>query len=96
MNRSLQILTLVSIYLLTVSFLPESTSSFLYSLSLIIKDLLLWMLPLTVTFFIAFAISSFQKKALLFVASLFLFEAISNFASIWYAYGCAHIPPPSR
>lgn len=62
-----------------------------YTVSLFIKDLLLWMLPCTVGFFIAYAISSFEKKAPLFIFSLFIFEALSNAMSVWYAYGCAHL-----
>ena len=48
------------------------------------------MLPLTVGFFIAHAISSFEKRAPFFILVLFLFEALSNSASVWYSYGCAH------
>ena len=64
---------------------------FLYTISLLIKDLLLWILPITVGFFIAHAISSFEKRAPLFIIVLFLFEALSNTLSVWYAYGCGHL-----
>jgi hypothetical protein len=62
----------------------------LYAISLFIKDLLLWCLPITVGLFIAHAISSFERQAPLFVLSLFLFEALSNSLSVWYSYGYGH------
>jgi hypothetical protein len=70
--------------------LPEVHQAF-YTISLLIKDLLLWMLPLTVGLFIAHAICSFEKRAPLFIISLFLFEALSNSASVWYAFGCGNL-----
>lgn len=90
-HRSIQILLIVSIYLLIAQYLPMKAHQAIYTLSLLIKDLLLWMLPITVAFFIANAITSFEKKAPLFIITLFAFEAFSNSASVWYAYGCGHI-----
>jgi Na+/H+-dicarboxylate symporter len=48
------------------------------------------MLPITVGLFIAQTICSFQQKAPLFILSLLLFEAVSNLASVWYAFVCGH------
>lgn len=90
-HRSAQICIFVSTYLVVASYLPPSVHLGLYTISLLIKDLLLWALPITISFFIAHAISSFEKKALLFIFSLFLFEAFSNACSVWYAYGCGHL-----
>ncbi len=90
-SRSLQICILIASYLLIASHLPNWAHASLYTVSMFIKDLLLWMLPITVSLFIAHAIASFEKKAFLFLLSLFLFEAISNTCSVWYAYGCAHL-----
>jgi Na+/H+-dicarboxylate symporter len=63
----------------------------LYTISLLIKDILLWMLPITVGLFIAHAIASFEKRAPLFILTLFLFEACSNAMSVWYSYGCGQL-----
>lgn len=90
-SRSVQICVLIALYLLTAPYLPNVAHASLYTVSMFIKDLLLWMLPITVSLFIAYAISSFEKKAFLFLISLFLFEALSNACSVWYAYGCAHL-----
>lgn len=90
-HRGVQVLIAISFYLLCASHLPNAVHEGLYTISLLIKDLLLWTLPITLGFFIAHAISSFEKRAPLFILSLFLFEAISNACSVWYAYGCGHL-----
>jgi hypothetical protein len=90
-HRSVQVLLVITLYLLIAPWLPFKVHQGLYGISLFIKDLLLWMLPVTVGLFIAHAIASFEKRAPLFVIALFLFEAISNLASVWYAYGCGQI-----
>ena len=65
-HRSVQILFILAIYLMIASFLPMQVHRSFYTVSVLIKDLLLWMLPLMVGFFIAHAISSFEKRAPLF------------------------------
>lgn len=90
-NRSIQIAFVTSLYLVAASVLPMEVHRGLYTVSLFMKDLLLWMLPITIGLFIAHAISVFEKKALLFVLSLFLFEAVSNSMSVWYSFGCGHL-----
>jgi Na+/H+-dicarboxylate symporter len=90
-HRSVQVFLAVSLYLLFANALPLDFHRGLYTISLFMKDLLLWILPVTVGFFIAHAIASFEKHAPLFILSLFLFEAVSNAASVWYSYGCGHI-----
>lgn len=90
-NRSVQIFLAVGIYLIFASALPLEIHRGLYTISLVIKDLLLWMLPITVGLFIAHAISSFERKAPLFILFLFLFEGFSNSMSVWYSYGCGHL-----
>src|SRR5579872_7350752 len=89
--RGVQVLVVMVLYLAVAPWLPLSVHQGFYTFSLLMKDLLLWMLPLTVCFFIAHAISSFEKQAPLFVLFLFLFEAISNLASVWYSYGCGQL-----
>lgn len=90
-NRSVQVILTIVIYLCVASLLPLNAHRAFYSLSLLIKDLLLWILPFSVGFFIAHALCSFEKKAPLFIFVLFIFEALSNFSSVWYAYFCGHV-----
>lgn len=90
-QRSLQILLLIFLYLCFAPYLPMKAHQAFYTISLFIKDLLLWLLPITVTFFIAHTIFSFEKKAPLFILFLFLFETFSNAMSVWYAFGCGLI-----
>ena len=90
-HRSVQVVIAIAIYLLAASSLPLVIHQGLYTFSLLIIDLLLWLLPITVGLFIAPTIASFEKRAPLFILSLFLFEALSNAMSVWYAYGCGHL-----
>lgn len=90
-NRSLQVITLIVLYLLSSPYLPLETHRAFYAISVMIKDILLWVLPLTVTFFIAHAIVSFEKRAPLFILTLFLFEFVSNTFSVWYGYGAGRL-----
>jgi Na+/H+-dicarboxylate symporter len=90
-HRSIQVLLAISLYLLAAPYLPAQAHQALYTASLFLKDLLLWLLPVTICFFIAHAIFSFEKKAPLFVLVLLLFEACSNGASVWYSYLCGHL-----
>jgi hypothetical protein len=94
-KRSIQVALAVALYLGLAPSLPMEVHQGLYTISLFIKDLLLWMLPITVSLFIAHAISSFEKKAPFFVLFLFLFEAFSNTVSVWYSFGCGHLAASS-
>jgi len=90
-HRSLQILIFLGIYLAIAPWIPGPVHQGLYTCSLFLKDTLLWMLPFTVGCFIAYALCSFEKKAPLFLLILVLFEAFSNFSSVWYSYFCGHL-----
>src|SRR5690606_32594934 len=74
------------IYVLIAGSLPYTVHQGFYTVSLFIKDLLLWMMPVTVCFFIAHTIQAFERRAPLFIIILLIFEAISNFSSVWYAF----------
>ncbi len=86
-QRSVQVILVIALYLSVAAALPEDIHRGLYTVSLCVKDLLLWLLPITVSVFIAHAVSSFEKQAPLFLLALFAFEAVSNMASVWYAFG---------
>jgi hypothetical protein len=88
--RSAQTLLALGLYALCARALPGVVHTGLYTFSLLIKDLLVWMMPLTVGFFIAHTVSSFRKKAPLLVVAILLFETVSNLACIWYALAVSH------
>lgn len=90
-QRGIQVLLLLTFYLCLAKHLPPEVHQILYTCSVFIKDLLVWLLPVTVGFFIANTICSFQKRALLFVISLLVFEALSNLSSVWYAFASGHL-----
>ncbi|MBS0629280.1 MAG: cation:dicarboxylase symporter family transporter [Verrucomicrobia bacterium] len=90
-NRGIQVLLVIGIYLFIANSLPPALHQGFYTVSVFIKDLLVWLLPVTVGLFIAHTICSFEKRAPLFILALFLFEGISNFSSVWFALGGGHI-----
>lgn len=89
--RAIQILIILALYLLLADAIPLTLHRAFYTFSVLIKDILTWMLPVTVGLFIAQAVSSFRAKAPLFVLALILFEGISNLTSVWYAFGAGQI-----
>ncbi len=98
-HRGVQVILLVVLYLFAAPHLPLELHQGLYTLSLLLKDLLVWMLPLTACFFIASAVCGFRQRAPLFILSLLAFEGLSNLVSVWYAYAGGHLAsaslPPS-
>lgn len=90
-QRSFQVIFVLALYILVARFLPAITHQLFYTFSLFIKDGLMWVMPLTVGFFIAHSVSSFQRKAPLFVATLLIFEGLSNFTSVWYSFISGHL-----
>ncbi len=90
-QRSVQTLLVLTIYVLTAPYLPSVFHQGFYTLSLFIKDVLVWILPLTIGFFIASTLAAFEKRAPIFVLSLVLFEILSNLSNVWYAYFSAHL-----
>jgi hypothetical protein len=90
-HRGVQVIVVVALYLLFAHMLPTDVHRGLYTASIWIKESLLWMLPFTVGAFIAYTTCSFERKAPIFILTIFAFEAASNLASVWYAYGCGHL-----
>ena len=90
-NRSIQTALILITYIVFASYIPFKVQQLFYTVSLIIKDILILIMPLTICAFIAKTISAFKKKAILFVVFLIAFEAISNFVAVWYAYGVAFL-----
>ena len=89
-QRSAQTVLSLVLYLSLATYLPLWVHQSLYTASILIKDLLVLVMPITVFFFISYTVSYFEKKAPFFILSLLLFEFLSNFTSVWYSYFCAH------
>ncbi len=90
-HRSVQTCLVLFGYVLAADYLPLILHQGFYTLSLFIKDLLLWIMPLTVGFFISHTIQGFERRAPLFILALLIFEALSNMTSVWYAFGSASL-----
>jgi len=90
-QRSVQTIFVLMLYALIAPFLSLGVHQGFYTTSLLIKDALMWVMPLTVGFFIAHTVNSFERQAPLFVLILLIFETCSNFTSVWYAYGSASL-----
>ncbi|MBM3192042.1 MAG: dicarboxylate/amino acid:cation symporter [Chlamydiae bacterium] len=90
-HRGIQTAVLIALYFSFEKWLPVPFHQMLYTISLFIKDLLMGVLPLTLFFFIAHTLTSFQKKAPLFILTLVLFETFSNLLCVEYGLGCTHI-----
>jgi Na+/H+-dicarboxylate symporter len=93
-HRGFHTLALLGLYLLLSPFLPLSVACFLYSISVLIKEILGWIIPFTVCFFIAKSLTSFKKEALVFLGFLLVFEGISNFLSVFFSYGAGIVLSP--
>jgi len=89
-QRSIQTILVLVIYVMVAPFLPLIMHRGFYTVSLFIKDILMWVMPLTVGLFIAHTVTSFERRAPLFILVLILFETFSNLTSVWYAFGCAN------
>jgi Na+/H+-dicarboxylate symporter len=77
--------------------LPHPIARGLYTVSLLIKDAIMLILPAAIAAFIASTLMQFQKRALMLVVLLIIFEGISNATSVLYAYaaglGLNHLIP---
>jgi len=90
-NRSIQTIVVLVLYIMYADILSIQIHQLFYTISLLIKELLVWLMPLTIGVFIANSISSFKQKAINFILLLFLFEAISNFSCVWYSFLTANL-----
>lgn len=86
LSTPLQLVCIVILVSLFASHLPAVAVQSAYTLSVLIKDLLLIVLPIAVASYIASTLISFRQNALLLIISLLIFEAFSNATSVMYAY----------
>lgn len=89
-NRGIQVLLVLILYLSFAGSMPEFGHQLLYTISTLIKDIIIWIIPFTIAFFISHTINSFKKSAPLFILTIMGFEAFSNFCSVWYAFAAAN------
>lgn len=89
LSTPIQLLSLVLFVFLFSSYIPYEVMQGAYTVSLLIKDLLLIVLPVAVASYIASTLISFRQNAILLVITLLTFEAVSNATSVMYAYTIA-------
>lgn len=89
-HRNLQTLILLVLYFVCASQLPLIVHQGFYTISIFIKDVLIWMMPITICVLIAHTIDRFENRAPLFIIMLLIFEGVSNFLSVTYAFLCGH------
>lgn len=90
-NRNIQTLILLILYSIFASKLPLVVHQGFYTISILIKDILIWIMPITVCVLIAHTIDKFENKAPLFIVVLLTFEGASNFLSVTYAFVAGQI-----
>ncbi|MDP3371315.1 MAG: cation:dicarboxylase symporter family transporter [Candidatus Paracaedibacteraceae bacterium] len=86
LSTPIQLVCIVILVSLFASHLPAAAVQSAYTLSVLIKDLLLIVLPIAVASYIASTLISFRQNALLLIVTLLVFEAFSNATSVMYAY----------
>jgi Na+/H+-dicarboxylate symporter len=90
---------LQTLFALSVAFvfgkaMPVPLATFFYTISSILKDLLLAFLPLAIFFFIGGTLRQFEKKGFLLMVTLVVFELCSNACASFAAYGLSFIGAP--
>jgi hypothetical protein len=86
-QRGIQTFLTLFLFIPLAAYIPYQVQQGFYSISLFIKDILLWLMPFTACVFIASTVHSFERRAPIFILVLVLFETVSNFSSVWYAFG---------
>lgn len=81
-----RIISVVVGFILISPYLDITVHRGLYTSSLLIKDILMFVLPLMIAVFVSSSLASFKAKAPLLIVSLLLFEFVSNASSVMYAY----------
>lgn len=86
-NTTFQTIIAICFVLAFGPLLPLSASRGFYTFSLLIRDLLMYILPVAVFAYITSMLAGLKQQAFLLVGILLIFEALSNTLSISYAYG---------
>ena len=90
-QRSAQILLVLLAYFSFVDQIPLVWQRGFFTISTLIKDCLMWMIPLAVCFFIAATVRSFERRAPVLILCLLAFEIASNLLSVSYGALCASL-----
>ncbi len=85
-NRVIQTIVILGSYIYLADSLELHTHKQFYTISLLIKEILLWLMPITICMFAANTVRSFGNKAFMFIVIMVIFETCSNFSCIWYSY----------
>ncbi|USO01250.1 MAG: cation:dicarboxylase symporter family transporter [Alphaproteobacteria bacterium] len=81
-----RIFVTLGIFMLLAPAIPHVCHRTFYTISLLIKDMLMIILPIVVVVFIASSLSLFQLKAPALILSIMLFEFVSNATAVMFAY----------
>lgn len=87
----LQLITLVGVVLLLGNAMPLVFKQFAYALSVSLKEVLMFALPLVIFSFLFSCLLSFKEGVLTFVISLILAVCASNFLAVLLAYGVGSV-----
>ena len=90
LNLPVRLIIAVILAFMLSSNLEVTTVSYFYSLSVILKDLLMLLLPFVVFSYLSSAILSLQKQALTLIFGVFGLVIIANMVNVFVAYGAAH------
>lgn len=85
-NTSLSLIVVIAFALIFGDQLPSQMTSFFYSLSLSIKEILITLLPFIIFTYLASCILSLKQGAIFFITVLLSMVLVSNFLSILTGY----------
>lgn len=80
---------------LSASYLPLSIMNSLYTASFLLKDILMFVLPLIITAYIWAAMVSFGNRGLVFIFATFGLVIVANMTVLWTSYGICRTILPS-
>lgn len=94
-NLPAQLIACVVMGALLGDYLPLSAISVFYTISIVIKDILMFVLPLVVFSYLLAALTSFEKRAPLLILALLSLVVLSNGLTVMTSYfiGGALLPP---
>ncbi|MBX9704557.1 MAG: dicarboxylate/amino acid:cation symporter [Silvanigrellaceae bacterium] len=93
-NTAVQLILIITFSILFGSYLPYPILSALYATSLVLKEILVFTLPVIIFSSIFSCLLSFKDKAFFFIFFLFFGVTLSNFISTIFAYGISIVSLP--
>ena len=95
MRTLLSIIGIILGVLLFGSYVPDYVQSFSYGLSLFIKNILIFILPIIIFSFIFNSVINLKTRAIGLLLLLIVLVSVSNFLSTWLAYFVYSVVKPS-